>query len=159
VVRLFQLPVYCVIGFTLLLLIGGRYLGFRSPSGRTVAYFGALGVGFIICEIALMQRLILLLGHPIYTLVVILFTILLASSLGSLFAGRFKPERIHATLGKIIPLIVLLLIAAAPILPRLVQAALPLQLNARILLAAAIVFPFGFLMGMPFPLGLRRNAE
>ena len=159
VVRLFQLPVYSVIGFTLLLLIGGRYLGFRSPGGRTVAYFGALGAGFIICEIALIQRLILLLGHPIYTLVVILFTILLASSLGSLYARRFPAHRIHAALGRIIPLIVGLLIVATLVVPKIVHLALPLQLDARILLAGLIVFPFGFLMGMPFPLGLRRHAE
>jgi hypothetical protein len=116
-------------------------------------------MGFIICEIALMQRLILLLGHPIYTLVVILFTILLASSLGSLFARRFPPDGIRAALGRIIPAIVLLLVIAAIALPAVVHAALPLQLPARIALAGLIAFPFGFLMGMPFPLGLRRNAE
>ena len=116
-------------------------------------------MGFIICEIALMQRLILLLGHPIYTLVVILFTILLASSLGSLYARRFRSERIHAVLGRVLPLIVLLLVAATLVVPPIVHAALPLHLNVRILLAAAIVFPFGFLMGMPFPLGLRSQAQ
>src|SRR5690606_23794085 len=84
VMRLFSIPVAAVILFTAVLLAGSRKLGFTAPGPRTVAYFGALGLGFIICEIALMQRLILLLGHPIYTLVVILFTILLASSLGSL---------------------------------------------------------------------------
>ena len=80
------------------------------PAPRTIAYFGALGMGFIVCEIALMQRLILLLGHPIYTLVVILFTILLASSLGSLFARRFTPDQIRRMpWPSIIPVIIVLL--------------------------------------------------
>ncbi len=159
VVRLFAIPLLAVVLFTALLLAGSRMGGFRAPGVRTVLYFGALGVGFIVCEIALMQRLILLLGHPIYTLVVILFTILLASSLGSLYARRFAPQRIHAALGWITAIIVALMVVATLILPSLVQTALPLQLPARIGLAAAVVFPFGFFMGMPFPLGLRRHAQ
>lgn len=158
VMRLVALPLGAVVAFAALLLIGTRVAGFRAPTPRTIAYFGALGVGFIVCEIALMQRLILLLGHPIYTLVVILFTILLASSLGSLFARRFATEKIHAALGRITLAIVALMVLATLALPTIVHAALPLQLGARIALAAVIVFPFGFLMGMPFPLGLRRQA-
>ena len=61
-------------------------LGFKAPGGRAVAYFGALGIGFIICEVSLLQRLILLLGHPIYTLVVLLFTLLVGGGRGQ--SGR-----------------------------------------------------------------------
>lgn len=156
---LFRLPLMLVIGFTGLLLIGGWVLGFRAPGPRSIAYFGALGLGFIVCEVALMQRLILLLGHPIYTLVVILFTLLLAGGFGSLFARRFAPEHIRRALGLILPLVIVLIAAGAFGLPPLVKAALPLSLGARILIAGALVFPFGFLMGMPFPLGLRRSAD
>jgi predicted membrane-bound spermidine synthase len=124
-----------------------------------VAYFGALGMGFIICEVALMQRLILLLGHPIYTLVVILFVLLLASALGSFFARRFEADRIRAALGRVIPLVVLLIVLGAFALPSLIRLAVPLELPWRIAIAAALTLPFGFLMGMPFPLGLRRAAN
>ncbi|NLU23000.1 MAG: hypothetical protein GXW89_20160 [Phycisphaerae bacterium] len=158
VLQWFGIPIGIVIAFTLVLLLAGKRAGFRPPGPRTVAYFGALGLGFIICEIALMQRLILLLGHPIYTLVVILFTILLASSLGSLYARRFAPEQIHRRLGVIIALVIVLVATASVALPPVVRAALPLGLYPRIALAVAMVFPFGFLMGMPFPLGLRRMA-
>jgi hypothetical protein len=158
VLRLFSIPVGAVIVFTALLLIGGTVAGFRVPGPRTIAYFGALGLGFIICEIALMQRLILLLGHPLYSLVVILFTILLASSLGSLYARRFAPEQIHRKLGWIIALVVVLVAIGSTAIPPVVRAALPLELYPRMALAAALVFPFGFFMGMPFPLGLRRMS-
>jgi len=156
--RLLALPVAAVLGFALLLLAGGRILGFPAPAPRTVAYFGALGVGFIVCEIALLQRLILLLGHPIYTLVIILFTLLTTGSLGSLFARRFPPQRIGRVLGGVIPAVILLVLAGAFLLPAAVRAALPLELPVRIVLTAAMVAPFGFLMGMPFPLGLRSQA-
>jgi predicted membrane-bound spermidine synthase len=159
VTYLFRLPVLAVVGFTVLLLVGSALVGFRTPRPRTVAYFGSLGMGFIICEIALMQKLILLLGHPIYTLVVILFTILLAGALGSLFARQFTLEHIRRALGVIIPTIIVLVVMAAFLLPSLVKATLFLPLFLRIALVGIIVFPFGFCMGMPFPLGLRHNAQ
>ena len=159
VTRLFKRPVLAVVVLTILVLLGGHLLGFHAPSGRAVVYFGALGVGFIICEVSLMQRLILLLGHPIYTLVVLLFALLVAGGIGSLFARRLAPDQIRRALGWIIPAIVVLIVLAAFGLPTLVRAALPLSLSARIVVAAALVFPFGFLMGMPFPLGLRRSAQ
>jgi spermidine synthase len=157
--RLVSIPLAAVIGFAVLLLLAGRLLHVRAPGGRTILYFGALGVGFIIVEVALIQRLILLLGHPIYTLVVILFTLLLASGLGSRYAGRFTVERIHRALGYIIPLVILLVLVGAVGLPLVVKAAIPLSQVQRIAVAAILTFPFGFLMGMPFPLGLRRHAQ
>ena len=158
VMRLFSLPVIAVVVFTILLLIGVRVSGVAAPGPRTTTYFSALGLGFIICEIALMQRLILLLGHPIYSIVVILFTLLLAGGLGSAYAKRFKASGIGDRLMIILPSIVGLVLLTAWGLPALVQAAMPLTLNLRIAIAAAVAFPFGFLMGMPFPLGLRAAA-
>lgn len=158
-VYLFRLPLIAVVGLTLLVLTASRRLGFRAPGPRTIAYFGALGAGFIVCEVALMQRLILLLGHPIYSLVVILFTLLLAGGLGSLFARRFEAERIRAALGFILPAVVGMIVAAAFVLPSIVRVAMPLGLHERIAIAGLLTFPFGFLMGMPFPLGLRRLSQ
>ncbi|MBI4578999.1 MAG: hypothetical protein HY718_04810 [Planctomycetes bacterium] len=159
VTYLFRLPILAVVGFTVLLVGGSSLLGFRAPGPRTIAYFGSLGIGFIVCEIALMQKLILLLGHPIYTLVVILFTLLLSSALGSLFARQFTLEHIRRALGTVIPIIILLVVAGAFVLSFVVQAALFLPLTLRIAVAGIVVFPFGFFMGMPFPLGLRKNAQ
>lgn len=157
--RLVALPVGSVLGFAVLLLVAAKLLKFRVPSAPTIAYFGMLGIGFIVVEVALIQRLILLLGHPIYTLVVILFTLLLASGMGSRFAARFAPERIRGALGVVIPLVILLVAVGAFALPYVVKAAVPLTQVQRILVAAALTLPFGFLMGMPFPLGLRRHAQ
>ena len=159
VVRLLWAPARWLIVFVVLLLGGGWLLGFRPPGPRAWAYFGALGIGFMVCEITLLQRLILLLGHPIYTLVVLLFTLLLGGGLGSLAGRRIAPEKLRTAVAWIIAGVMVFLIAAALGLPQLIRAALPLGLGARVAVAALLVFPFGFLMGMPFPLGLRRYAE
>ncbi len=157
--RLVSIPVGAVLGFAILLLLAGKMLKFRAPGAGTITYFGMLGIGFIVVEVALIQRLILLLGHPIYTLVVILFTLLLAGGLGSRFAARFAADRVHAVLGVVIPLVIVLVAAGAFVLPAVVKATIALDQTQRILVAAALTFPFGFLMGMPFPLGLRRHAQ
>jgi predicted membrane-bound spermidine synthase len=157
--RLLRIPVAAVVVFAFLLLAAARFLGLRVPGPKAVLYFSALGAGFIMCEVAMIQRLILLLGHPIYTFVVILFAFLLGGGLGSLFAKRFATERIKDALKWIIIGVILLTVLGAFALPKLVHAAIPLDLTLRIIVAGALALPMGFLMGMPFPLGLRMSAQ
>ena len=159
VMRLLRIPVAAVVVFAFLLLAAARFLGLRVPGPKAVLYFSALGAGFIMCEVAMIQRLILLLGHPIYTFVVILFAFLLGGGLGSLFAKRFATERIKDALKWIIIRVILLTVLGAFALPKLVHAAIPLDLTLRIIVAGALALPMGFLMGMPFPLGLRMSAQ
>ena len=60
------------------------------PYAASVVYFACLGVGFIAVELTLLQNLTLLLGHPIFTLSLLLFTILAAGGLGSAVSGRIS---------------------------------------------------------------------
>lgn len=137
----------------LLLLKGGG----ERPKGilRHLIYFLALGAGFMFLEISTMQRLVLYLGAPTYSLTVTLFCFLLFAGLGSLFAGRFE-DNPTASLKRILPIlcvaIALLIIFQQPLL----DATLELGLTSRILIVAATLAPVNFLMGMPFPLGLAR---
>src|SRR6185369_12985518 len=65
----------------------------QASTGRyasSVGYFACLGLGFIAVELALLQHLTLLLGHPIFTLSVLLFALLAAGGLGSRASGRFS---------------------------------------------------------------------
>ena len=57
-----------------------------------VAYFCAIGMGFMLIEISQMQRLMVFLGHPVYGLSVVLFTILLFSGIGSTTVGAHYPR-------------------------------------------------------------------
>src|SRR6185503_2981853 len=62
-----------------------RVLG---DSGALSFAFAAIGVGFMLVEIAQMQRLIFLLGHPTFSLSVVLFGLLISSGAGSFASGR-----------------------------------------------------------------------
>jgi len=136
-----------------LLLAFGKPKGERTgPYLGSIAFFACLGVGFIAVELALLQHLTLLLGHPIFTLSILLFTLLAAGGVGSRFAGRFPLGIVCLGVGA-------LAAAYALALPRVVPLLLPLLLGARIAIAILLVAPLGFLMGMPFPSGLRETGE
>jgi hypothetical protein len=122
------------------------------PYAASIVYFMGLGFGFIAVELALLQNLTLLLGHPIFTLSVLLFTLLAAGGLGSAISQRVPPRVACLT-------VAILGTAEAFALPRLVPALLPLSLGARVTIAAALIAPLGLAMGMPFPRGLQGTGR
>jgi predicted membrane-bound spermidine synthase len=122
------------------------------PYAASIAYFCALGFGFIAVELALLQNLTLLLGHPIFTLSVLLFTLLASGGVGSAISRRIPIPAaclIVAVLGAV----------DAIVLPRLVPMLLPLGLGARVVIAVALIAPLGLAMGMPFPRGLQKAGR
>jgi hypothetical protein len=133
--------------------LGRRLLG--------LAYFAAIGFAFMVVEIALIQRLSLFLGHPSYSLIVVLFAILLGTALGARASKRAQPWAGRASLAAGLVVAALALLAAyelAPFLRNLITLALP----ARMAIAALVVFAFGLGMGLMLPLGVallaRRDA-
>jgi predicted membrane-bound spermidine synthase len=133
-------------------VLRGKPRGERAaPYAASVVYFSALGFGFIAVELSLLQHLTLLVGHPIFTLSVLLFTLLAAGGLGSAISS-YVPIRLVCFA------VAVLGIAEALVLPRLVPALLPLSLTVRVLLAALFIAPLGILMGMPFPRALQRTG-
>jgi hypothetical protein len=124
-----------------------------GPLRRFLVYFICLGAGYIMIQVALIQKFVLLLGHPTYALTVIIFTMLLMSGLGSNYSKSLiqnNPERLRIVLLLIVILVPVLgyfaglLTDVGPAWP------LPLKMLATILL----VGPLAFLMGIPFPTGL-----
>jgi hypothetical protein len=148
------------LGATLtILLLPPVVLGTRLPRQKGLLpfllYFLLIGAGYILIEVALIQRFVLFLGHPTYALTVVIFSILVSSGLGSYFSRRIlggKAARWAAALGSIAILVGLLGILAWAFIPKAVG--LPLWL--KIALTVAMISPAGFLMGMPFPTGLAR---
>jgi predicted membrane-bound spermidine synthase len=123
-----------------------------KPYAASIVYFMCLGAGFIAVELTLLQNLTLLLGHPIFTLSILLFTILAFGGVGSAMSGRvpmYAACLAVTALGTI----------SAFALPRLIPALLPFGAGVRVGIAVAMIAPFGLLMGMPFPQGLRRTGE
>jgi predicted membrane-bound spermidine synthase len=143
-------PVFLLLGLFVLL---GKPRG--QPAGAyaaSVGYFACLGLGFITVELVLLQNLTLLLGHPIFTLSILLFSLLLAGGCGSAMSRYVRGRRaclIVTALGVI----------WAVALPRLVPVFLPLPLAARVAIAMLIILPIGLAMGIPFPRGLRRAGR
>jgi hypothetical protein len=123
-----------------------------GPFAASIVYFSCLGLGFIAVELSLLQHLTLLLGHPIFTLSILLFTLLAAGGLGSSKSGRFGGGRVCFAIAG-------LGLVYALALPRIVPPLLPLPLAGRIAVAIVLVAPLGFAMGMPFPRGLERTGR
>jgi MFS family permease len=125
----------------------------RDNIGLSLA-FAAIGLGFMLVEIAQMQRLILLLGHPTFSLSVVLFGLLIASGLGSFATERVTPPLSSIARARLITLIGILVVVGllTPLAARLFQGvATPL----RILVALLLLMPAGFFMGMAFPIAMK----
>lgn len=135
----------------LVFVVIGRPRGGDSGGAypASVVYFASLGAGFIALELALLQHLTLLLGHPIFTLSVILFTLLASGGVGAGLSGRVALTPVCFAIAG-------LGVVYALGLPRLVPALLPLPLAARVVVAVLLVAPLGLAMGMPFPRGLKQ---
>jgi len=122
-------------------------------AGRMITYFSALGLGFMLIEVAMMQKFVLFLGHPSYSISVVLAGLLLFSGIGSFIAGKlpFSPRGtiMISTIG-----VALVTILYAFMLPLLFDALIAAPHTLRIILALALIAPIGALMGMPFPTGL-----
>jgi len=141
-----------VLGFLILPLAlqGGR----QSP--LPLLYFVAVGLGYILVEIAFIQRFVLFLGHPTYALTVVIFLLMLSSGAGSLFSRRWLGRTETAW----IPLVLVIVALAGDIflLPRGLPAWVGLGFGNRLLISGMLLIPLGFVMGMPFPTGLRALA-
>ena len=146
----------------LLFIVGplavARREAIRRDTSRKLAallYFVCLGAGFILIEVTLTQKFVLFLGHPVYALVVVLFSLLLFSGAGSALSSRFAGPDLRKAITWMCAAIALLVLlgtlAASPAFHRLVH----LPIAARIAITVALIAPSGLLMGMPMPTGIR----
>jgi len=145
----------------ILFVIGPLLVGGQRPGrgwGAWLAYFGALGAGFMLLEVALLQRFVLLLGHPVYSLTVTLFSLLLGTGLGALVSRRIEQPRVRDVTSWALAGVAVVALAAALGLARLIDLGIPGALPARIAFAVALITPVGILLGMPLPGGMRLVA-
>jgi spermidine synthase len=124
---------------------------------QIMLYFSALGFGFIFIEISFIQRFTLFLGHPLAAIAVVLAAFLVFAGLGSGIAIPLALRRravIVVAVAGIIAFAGIYLIGLPVLLPSLVGLPAPLKTAITLVLIA----PLGFVMGLPFPLGLERVA-
>jgi hypothetical protein len=118
-----------------------------------LAYFAGLGLGFIMIEIALLQRFTLFLGEPIYAFAVVLGSLLVFTGAGA-YLGEGLSRRAGAGIGVAVPVVLVVLAVTTVGMPRVFDMALGLGLPWRVIISVALVAPLGLVLGMPFPLGL-----
>jgi hypothetical protein len=130
----------------------------RNAQARTLwsgaFYFALIGAGFMLTEIGLIQRLTVLLSHPMYALGILLFTLIASTGIGSLISDRLPLTRKPwvylypiITAGCLIGLRFLL----KWLLVSMIAAPILLKISVSIL----VIFPMGVLMGLFFPTGMR----
>jgi len=118
-----------------------------------VVYFSCLGAGFIILELVFIQKFMHVIGSPLYTYSTVFFTVLFSAGVGSASSARLgiADGRRWAA-----PFLAIIVIGLALVLlyPALAHLALALPLPGRMLASSLMMFPLGFFLGMPFPLGI-----
>jgi len=126
----------------------------RASVAPHLLYFGAIGLGFMLVEISQVQRLAIFLGHPVYSLSVVLFSLLLSSGIGSLASARMRDRPQSST--RVLLLLVVVLVAFGGITPLVIRYFDAASIATRIAVSVGILLPIGFFMGMAFPIGMRR---
>jgi len=154
---LFAVMGISIVATVVILSLPPLVLGSRLPrtegSLRTLLFFVFIGAGYILIQVALIQKFVLFLGHPTYALTVIVFSMLISSGAGSFTSKSvIRGDRMRFSF-------VLLLIAAgilvlAAVVTPIVESGVALPFAVRVLVSVALISPVGFAMGMPFPTGL-----
>lgn len=148
---LFGLVAVSIVATLVILLLPPLLLRARLPENpqarRYLGYFLAIGVGYILVQVALIQKFVLFLGHPTYALTVIIFSMLVASSLGSFFSARTNLPAL--------PLVAVLVNVLAAGMTYLLPAGAAWPLPLKFAVSSLLIAAPAFFMGMPFPRGLR----
>jgi hypothetical protein len=136
------------------------WFGARRQKGRklglpVIAYFSALGVGYMLVQLSFVQRFVLFLGHPVYAISVVLLAFLVWTGAGAIASDRVFRRR-GVTLGRAFLSLGATLLLANVALPAIFESALiSWPVPAKIVVSLVLIFPLAFQMGFFFPRGIR----
>ncbi|MBA4187110.1 MAG: hypothetical protein C0467_03745 [Planctomycetaceae bacterium] len=122
----------------------------------TMLYFSGLGIGFMMIELALIQRYILFLGHPSYAISVVLFTLLFFGGCGSYITELVGEVWVIGVARLALFGVIMGTILTAFLVPEWLRLMAGWDWSYRVGVATALITPQALLMGMLFPLGVRR---
>jgi hypothetical protein len=142
----------CALGFVLPLAATRKRLG--RPRAGSLVYFAAIGLGFLLVEIVMVQRLVLFLGFPTYALSVVLFALLIFSGVGSAISPRLPDPR--RTLPLVLAGAVAVVVVSGFGFGSWLREMISLPFGARVVIASALIAPIGVVLGMAMPMGLGR---
>lgn len=156
-VHLFLTSVASLVFVVVFVLLPLRFSGIGRQTGAAITpllvYFSCLGCGFIIIELVFIQKFMHLIGSPLYTYSTVIFTLLVAAGIGSVASEKLG---ISASGRWVLPFAAILVLGGLliAIYPWLASLALAWPVGERILATCVAIFPLGFFLGMPFPLGI-----
>jgi hypothetical protein len=146
--------VLTVLGILVPLSLASTIARFR-PNLALFVFFAGIGAGFMLVEISQLQRLVLFLGHPTYSMSVVLLSLLLSSGIGSATTGKIGASGLAPSAAwRLLPLLGLIVLFGIST-PPLVRAFAASTTPVRIAVAGVTLFPMGLFMGMAFPLGMK----
>ncbi len=117
-------------------------------------YFSLIGAGFMTLEIALIQKLSLFLGHPVYALGILLFTIIISTGFGSFLSERIRKMSALWTVGYPILTAVIIMMFRF-VLPPVITHYITYPMLSKIIFSILMLFPVGLILGFFFPIGMR----
>jgi hypothetical protein len=125
--------------------------GTRKPALSQVIYFFAVGAGFMLLEIYFIKRFIILVGDPVISFTVVIAGILFFSGLGGIWVHKKPQHNLRLPLAVLITVLVLETVVFELLISDILKASTGMQYVSIFL----FLLPAGFLMGLPFPLGMR----
>lgn len=129
-------------------MVGGSFL-------HAVVYFACIGIAFMMIQIPYMQRFSVYLGHPIYAMAIILFSMILFTGLGSFLSDRVAMERQRGWLVFVPAAIAVLLTLVILTIQAIIERTIAWGLLPRCLVVIGMTAPLALLMGFCFPFGMR----
>ncbi len=125
----------------------------RTDFGLALVYFGLIGAGFMLVQIPFLQRFSVYLGHPTWTLAVILFGMILCTGIGSAISDWIPTS---ARWLPVAPLAVaVVLVVDTALIQPVVDATAAWSLAGRTAVVLALLAPLSVLLGLAFPIGMR----
>lgn len=164
--ELFNHLFYSVLAFGLLIVIVPMVKvrkQVKKPAlkliNKLLLVFISLGIGFMVVEITLFQKLVLFLGSPTVSLSILLSSLLIGMGVGSYSGNKFYPQKAEKRLFMMSGVIVIFGFIVILVYPALLEMLLVYDLIYRALITFILMLPFGFVLGIPFPTCLHLLKE
>lgn len=151
------LPVGVISFFLILVPLILKAGPIQAQEKEILVYFALIGLGFFFIEMPLIQKMIQFLGHPSYSLSIVLAGLLVFSGLGSLFSARIFPKGQGVFLAILMILLITSLFHFG--LDWIFSTFISCPVSAKILVVLMALAPLGFFLGFPFPRGLERVKQ
>jgi len=129
--------------------------GKRKPSILHILYFLSVGAGFMFVELFFIKEYTLLFGDPIISFTVVLAGVLVFSGAGGFCSRRLKRSGLQIGLIALIAVLIFIFFGIDPLIHKI----LTFSIIFRYIFALLLLIPSGFLMGLPFPLGMRNLVK